>query len=480
MPEGPAATITLPANPIHKMDDQPQAQQIPEKREWKPEPGRSFLDLSFKGRVQAQTGGANNFYTKTLTLCAMQQGLPCTVTELYGVVSKYLGREPPFGFSIPFSYCKKSMHNIGLVVRGTVRIGRRTPSAFAKTQDADTYALPIAAKLLTFCAKHSHLSMTDVMGETHTTGAFRRGYANTMALSVLHDGEVHTQKEITANFSSVSNASILQSLKQMGFIKYKTVKKDPYDGSEKDYSNAKLKSKEKAERLALEIESGNMEKLKRTQLYEKSSGKLSRSRTLLPLLRNPPQTINSRTIAKIFVIQDIWHQSQTLSALCDLGIYERTGFTYRAQSEAEITDLGREAYDQVFRHVIEVSKNPGYAQTSEFRKEYQLLDKAGWLALLRVEEPKYILHKVDPGHSIAIQALQLLRLIEEKFGCTLPFRAKDIRQICPDRNKKSISDLLYHLNERGYIITTKVDKQNAKGITTQKNYYTLNKEKVHA
>jgi hypothetical protein len=438
-----------------RMPEMEAKQGVPD-LEWRPLPNKAFVDHTLQEKIEALV--TINSLTKPLIMLAMSEGallsmskgVPYTSRDLFKAITALYGREPPFIHSTSGEVCGSSLWPINFVLKGTIRKGKKTPTAFSLTRDAERFALPASAKILTFCNRNN-IPMVKLMGNTVSHGAYRRGYAIAMILDSLSGGKVLRTSDIELAIPKTGSRAVpytLQCLKSINLIEYEHIKQDRFSKSEKGYAVAMLKDPEGLEQLVIELKNGSQKSLRRTSLHYNGRLRISSERLLLILEQRPEKleylSLQDQTGLKDAACNGI------VSSLCQLGIYEYEGFHHTMQSKVRITDLGMEAYREVFLPIIKVSKDPKYADTEEFRQPYDRLGRNGMLSLIRNEEGRYVQGKLDPSNRVRSSAMRLLDMLREKHTET-PFRTSEIAYAFPKVTVEGVRPYVEYLRKYGYI-----------------------------
>jgi hypothetical protein len=447
---------------------------------WKPERSATFADLEFSKKIEALAASCN-YMPKLLILMAMQSNVQYSATELFKAAKDTYRKELPFTLNKPFDFCDKSLSKIGFTVRGRISRRKTRVAAFSKTKAAEI-ALAFGAKVLTFCNKNN-IALTDLLGDTVSPGEVRRGYVVATCLFLLGLGGLNTVIDISIESKIIPNTVVnaLKVLRDLGLVTYDSVHIDHYKDSYHGLFSAKLIDANKARELIAKLEKGDTSDLVNTALWRKIGTPLISIQKLKSLLENLPEMIDRHTLMLegLPPFKSLSKAYSVISGLRELGIYGYSDLSHESHSNIKITDLGVAALEQVFLPMLEVAASENFAQTSEFRREYNELGRDGMLNLLRAEEPNYIARKTDPKRSVAVSSEHLLAHIEEHFG-DKPFRSKDIAGFNP-KSTSTTRHCLEYLRHAGTIIPTVVTVDTVRGPSeVPQGYYRINRDKIKA
>lgn len=113
-----------------------------------------------------------NHEAKALLLAAMQPGKLYTQQELHTLMVDKQGKQQVWKINstIPFGYCKRSLHPSGLVAKEVTFLKGRKASSYHKTAYGKKIGDALAGHLLAFSEQHDGVSLIALFGSTNSPG----------------------------------------------------------------------------------------------------------------------------------------------------------------------------------------------------------------------------------------------------------------------------------------------------------------------
>jgi DNA-binding transcriptional ArsR family regulator len=375
----------------------------------------SFVDLSVQERVEALTSGVNSTGLKAATLWSMEMGRYYTTNELATNVWRFLGTKAA-SFSIPIQYCKASLEPIGMVVKHTFTGDMAL--AFGKTEDGLVYGHPSIARFL-YVAGELDISLNSLNGDAKSPRELRHGFVVASVLELLRDGKERSVVDIArATGISIKTVShYLNSVVKQGLVDYERIALDSFGNSETGYSVASLVNGQKLEYyiqnpLALRADTLTVVP------YYAHWGYLERT------LELRAGTLEPQSLAQRLDI----HKKGAASVITlfgRLGIYKHERFKGKeVQSLARVNFLGEFVFDNVYRHILAIAREPESGETMRrFSEIMQELDVHG---LFRQEIERYMREKPGGPGSTTTNNEVLSAAIAISERTDRPFRTRHV------------------------------------------------------